>query len=233
MTPAQLQEQKEILHILIDEDWTPPAKKPQTNQKPTTRPGSAKTKQNTPAKTTTTQSPPATQKKTQTHSKLSLSPAQQLEMQQILNILIDDAGKDWKPRNKTVKPHAKQPNQKTSTRPTSAKPKAPIQKTTSQTPPATKQATVKSHKATTQQKPTSDQFTKPEALSPVLQLEAKQFFNILIDDAGKDWRPRNVTTWPWSPKNGSSPKTTHKAKVSSKPVAKKNTVSKVKAPTKS
>ncbi|CAK4127115.1 unnamed protein product, partial [Aphanomyces euteiches] len=72
MTPAQLQEQKEILHILIDEDWTPPAKKPQTNQKPTTRPGSAKTKQNTPAKTTTTQAPSATQKKTQTHSKLSL-----------------------------------------------------------------------------------------------------------------------------------------------------------------
>ncbi|KAH9140793.1 hypothetical protein LEN26_005259, partial [Aphanomyces euteiches] len=98
MTPAQLQEQKEILHILIDEDWTPPAKKPQTNQKPTTRPGSAQTKQNTPAKTATTQSPPATQKKTQTHPKLSLSPAQQLEMQQILNILIDDAGKDWKPR---------------------------------------------------------------------------------------------------------------------------------------
>ncbi|KAH9104651.1 hypothetical protein LEN26_014942 [Aphanomyces euteiches] len=233
MTQAQLQEQKEILNILIDEDWTPPAKKPQTNQKPTTRPGSAKTKQNTSAKTSTTQSPPATQKKTQTHSKLSLSPAQQLEMQQILNILIDDAGKDWKPRNKTVKPHTKQPNQNPSTRPTSAKPKAPIQKTTSQTPPATKQATVKSHKATTQQKPTSDQFTKQQALSPVLQLEAKQFFNILIDDAGKDWRPRNVTTWPWSPKNGSSPKTTHKAKVSSKPVAKKNTVSKVKAPTKS
>ena len=33
-------------------------------------------------------------------AKQSLTPAQQLEMQQILNILIDDAGKDWKPREK-------------------------------------------------------------------------------------------------------------------------------------
>ncbi|KAH9120396.1 hypothetical protein AeMF1_007427, partial [Aphanomyces euteiches] len=37
-----------------------------------------------------------------------MTPAQQLEMQQILNILIDDAGKDWKPRDKTNK----QPQQK-------------------------------------------------------------------------------------------------------------------------
>ncbi|KAF0710956.1 hypothetical protein As57867_005421, partial [Aphanomyces stellatus] len=34
--------------------------------------------------------------------KASLTPTQQLEQQQILNILIDDAGKDWKPRNKTA-----------------------------------------------------------------------------------------------------------------------------------
>jgi hypothetical protein len=32
----------------------------------------------------------------------SLSQVQQAEQQQILNILIDDAGKDWKPRNKST-----------------------------------------------------------------------------------------------------------------------------------
>ncbi|KAG9409996.1 hypothetical protein AC1031_018027 [Aphanomyces cochlioides] len=185
MSPAQLQEQKEILHILIDEDWTPPAKKPQTNQKPTTRPGSAKTKQNTPAKTATTQSPPVTQKKAQTHSKLSLSPDQQLEMQQILNILIDDAGKDWKPRNKTVKPHTKQPNQNPSTRPTSAKPRQKTQKATSQTPPATQKSTPAAHRPVPKMN-----------LSPAQQLEMQQILNILIDDAGKDWKPRNKTVKP-------------------------------------
>ncbi|KAG9409994.1 hypothetical protein AC1031_018025 [Aphanomyces cochlioides] len=155
----------------------------------------------------------------------SMTPAQQLEMQQILNILIDDAGIDWKPRNKTVKPHAftKRDSQKQGGRPTSAKPK---QKTPAQ------KATTHSPRPKTSSAATSRPVLKM-TLTPAQQVEMQQILNILIDDAGKDWRPRNVTTWPWSPKNGSSPKTTHKAKVSSKPVAKKNTASKVKAPTKS
>ncbi|KAG9410027.1 hypothetical protein AC1031_018061 [Aphanomyces cochlioides] len=190
MSPAQLQEQKEILNILIDEDWTPPAKTAKTqtkqaNQKPTTRPGSAKPKQNTPAKTATTQSPSATQKKAQTHSypKLSLSPAQQLEMQQILNILIDDTGKDWKPRNKTVKPHvfSKRGSQKLKSRPTSATPKqkTPTQKASTQSPPP-------------QTSSASTPRPAPKmTLTPAQQVEMQQILNILIDDAGKDWKPRN------------------------------------------
>ncbi|KAG9409956.1 hypothetical protein AC1031_017987 [Aphanomyces cochlioides] len=231
MSPAQLQEQKEILHILIDEDWTPPAKKPQTNQKPTTRPGSAKTKQNTPAKTATTQSPPVTQKKAQTHSKLSLSPDQQLEMQQILNILIDDAGKDWKPRNKTVKPHTKQPNQNPSTRPTSAKPRQKTQKATTHSPrPQTSSA------ATSRPVPKM-------TLTPAQQVEMQQILNILIGDTGKDWKPRNKKPHDMTKnkKHGAKPTSfTPKQKTPaqktfphSTPVAKKNTASKVKAPTKS
>ncbi|KAF0733236.1 hypothetical protein Ae201684P_010240 [Aphanomyces euteiches] len=229
MTPAQLQEQKEIPHILIDEDWTPPAKKAQTNQKPTTRPGSAQTKQNTPAKTATTQSPPATQKKTQTHSKLSLSPAQQLEMQQILNILIDDAGKDWKPRNKTVKPHTKQPHQNPPTRPTSAKPRQTTQKATTPSP-----------------RPQTTSTPRPVpkmTLTPAQQVEMQQILNILIDDAGKDWKPRNKKPHDMTKikKHGAKPTSfaskqktpAQKTSPQSKPVAKKNTVSKVKAPTKS
>ncbi|KAG9409952.1 hypothetical protein AC1031_017980 [Aphanomyces cochlioides] len=228
MSPAQLQEQKEILHILIDEDWTPPAKKPQTNQKPTTRPGSAKTKQNTPAKTATTQSPPVTQKKAQTHSKLSLSPDQQLEMQQILNILIDDAGKDWKPRNKTVKPHTKQPNQNPSTRPTSAKPRQKTQKATTHSPrPQTSSA------ATSRPVPKM-------TLTPAQQVEMQQILNILIGDTGKDWKPRNKKPHDMTKnkKHGAKPTSfTPKQKTPaqktfphSTPVAKKNTASKVKAP---
>ncbi|CAK4556677.1 unnamed protein product [Aphanomyces euteiches] len=230
MTQAQLQEQKEILHILIDEDWTPPAKTAktqtkQTNQKPTTRPGSAKPKQNTSAKTATTQSPPATQKKTQTHSKLSLSPAQQLEMQQILNILIDDAGKDWKPRNKTVKPYvlSKRGSQKLNSRPTSATPKqkTPTQKASAQSPrPQTSTA------ATSRPVPKM-------TLTPAQQVEMQQILNILIDDAGKDWKPRNKSA-PKQPiqkaaakKQGSKPA---KSTPAQKPTAQKAATPKAAAP---
>ncbi|CAK4305450.1 unnamed protein product [Aphanomyces euteiches] len=232
MTQAQLQEQKEILHILIDEDWTPPAKTAktqtkQTNQKPTTRPGSAKPKQNTSAKTSTTQSPPATQKKTQTHSypKLSLSPAQQLEMQQILNILIDDAGKDWKPRNKTVKPYvlSKRGSQKLNSRPTSATPKqkTPTQKASAQSPrPQTSTA------ATSRPVPKM-------TLTPAQQVEMQQILNILIDDAGKDWKPRNKSA-PKQPiqkaaakKQGSKPA---KSTPAQKPTAQKAATPKAAAP---
>ncbi|CAK4114216.1 unnamed protein product [Aphanomyces euteiches] len=98
-------------------------------------------------------------------------------MQQILNILIDDAGKDWKPRNKTVKPHTKQPHQNPPTRPTSAKPrqKTPTQKTSTQSP-----------RAQTASRPVPKM-----TLTPSQQLEMQQILNILIDDAGKDWKPRN------------------------------------------
>jgi hypothetical protein len=37
---------------------------------------------------------------TTTQRKSAMTPAQQLEQQQILSILLDDAGKDWKPRAK-------------------------------------------------------------------------------------------------------------------------------------
>ncbi|RHZ32304.1 hypothetical protein DYB37_010571, partial [Aphanomyces astaci] len=41
---------------------------------------------------------------------------------------------------------------------------------------------------------------KRASLTPVQQAEQQQILNILIDDAGKDWKPRNTSTWPWSPK---------------------------------
>ncbi|KAH9179390.1 hypothetical protein AeNC1_017343 [Aphanomyces euteiches] len=120
-------------------------------------------------------------------------------MQQILNILIDDAGKDWKPRNKTVKPHTKQPHQNPPTRPTSAKPKAPIQKTTSQTPPTTQKSTPAAHRPVPKMN-----------LSPAQQLEMQQILNILIDDAGKDWKPRNKSA-PSVPKHQAPNKTAKEA----------------------
>ncbi|RHZ42871.1 hypothetical protein DYB26_013781, partial [Aphanomyces astaci] len=57
----------------------------------------------------------------------SLTPVQQAEQQQILNILIDDAGKDWKPRDKTApkQPFKKPQHAKASQKPKSAPAKAP------------------------------------------------------------------------------------------------------------
>ena len=48
------------------------------------------------------QKTPAVAAKATLVKRASLTQSQQLEQQQILNILIDDAGKDWKPRNRST-----------------------------------------------------------------------------------------------------------------------------------
>ncbi|RHZ32303.1 hypothetical protein DYB37_010572 [Aphanomyces astaci] len=113
----------------------------------------------------------------------SLTPSQQVEQQQILNILLDDAGKDWKPRDKTRKQPvnaAKQQGGKQGHKTT------PVQKTTSKGP------TQKAVQPSVAAKPASaPALVKRASLTPVQQLEQTQILNILLDDAGKDWKPRD------------------------------------------
>ncbi|KAF0710612.1 hypothetical protein As57867_005488, partial [Aphanomyces stellatus] len=178
LTPAQQLEQQQILGILMDDagkDWKPrdktaskqPQQKPAAKQAPQKQAPKAQPQQAQKAPA------PAAAAKPALARKASLTAAQQLEQQQILNILIDDAGKDWKPRTKTA---PQQPFKKQNARPTSAKPgqkaqKAPVQ--------AAKPSSAPARKA---------------SLTPTQQLEQQQILNILIDDAGKDWKPRNKTT---------------------------------------
>jgi hypothetical protein len=106
-------------------------------------------------------------------SPAQLTAAQKLEQQQILSILLDDAGKDWKPRNKSRTSTLSGTHAcvgKTQHKPQQAKqsPKqAPVAHT--QAPVAHKQAPV-AHKAAP---------AKP--LTPAQQREQLEILSILID----------------------------------------------------
>ncbi|KAF0708415.1 hypothetical protein AaE_013222, partial [Aphanomyces astaci] len=126
----------------------------------------------------------------------SLTPVQQLEQTQILNILLDDAGKDWKPRDKTPK----QPVHKHAAKGGKQARKAPVpQKTGAQKANGVQNAQKSGAAPAVAAKP-APALVKRASLTPVQQAEQQQILNILIDDAGKDWKPRNISTWPWSPK---------------------------------
>ncbi|KAF0710572.1 hypothetical protein As57867_005495, partial [Aphanomyces stellatus] len=165
-SPAIEHERADILNILLDDagkDAPPRHKKGTTSQQ-------AKQSQvSKAAPVSKSVSPAAPTKPVQPAKRQSLTPAQQLEQQQILSILLDDAGKDWKPRNK-VSANKNQPkpvaNKTAAVRPSSAKPK------------------------------TATQVVQPRKvfLTPAQQLEQQQILSILMDDAGKDWKPRNKST---------------------------------------
>ncbi|RHZ03600.1 hypothetical protein DYB31_013352 [Aphanomyces astaci] len=149
----------------------------------------------------------------------SLTPSQQVEQQQILNILLDDAGKDWKPRDKTPK----QPIQKHAAKQKGGKQaqQAPVQqkaqKPAAQKGPVQKAAPVqnaqKSATAPVVAAKSAPALVKRASLTPVQQAEQQQILNILIDDAGKDWKPRDKT----APKQPYKNPAGQKAKTSQKP----------------
>ncbi|ETW01550.1 hypothetical protein H310_06205 [Aphanomyces invadans] len=219
LSQAQQLEQQQILNILLDDagkDWKPRDKKlkqPPAKQN-ANQMGSGKQApkaQTTPSKSqakSIPQSAPARSAKPATGPALvnraPLSQAQQLELQQILNILLDDDVKDWKPRDKTPKqPIAKKNSKQQNGKQTQ---KAPVKQ---QTQKAAAQNAASAQKAHQVQKPaTAPSLVKCAPLSQAQQLEQQQILNILLDDAGKDWKPRNQSAWPWSPK-ASTPTKSH------------------------
>ncbi|ETV90867.1 hypothetical protein H310_14426 [Aphanomyces invadans] len=135
--------------------------------------------------------------------RVSLTPSQQVEQQQILNILLDDAGKDWKPRDKTPK----QPIPKHATKQKGGKQqKAPVKQ---QKAAALKVPAQKAAPSQTAPKP----LVKRAPLTQAQQVEQQQILNILLDDAGKDWKPRNKT----APKQAFKKPAGQKAKAPQKP----------------
>ncbi|KAF0758403.1 hypothetical protein AaE_003954 [Aphanomyces astaci] len=117
----------------------------------------------------------------------SLTPVQQLEQTQILNILLDDAGKDWKPRDKTPK----QPVHKHAAKGGKQARKAPVPQKTGAQKAALVQNAQKSGAAPAVAAKPAPALVKRASLTPVQQAEQQQILNILIDDAGKDWKPRD------------------------------------------
>ncbi|KAH9147109.1 hypothetical protein LEN26_004789 [Aphanomyces euteiches] len=104
-------------------------------------------------------------------------------MQQILNILIDDAGKDWKPRNK--KPHDMTKIKKHGAKPTSfaSKQKTPAQKTSPHSTPVAKKNTISKVKA-----PTKSSVVKPDkplhrrrSLTDAQKREKRAIMEILLE----------------------------------------------------
>lgn len=115
---------------------------------------------------TTTKTMPAKKRNSAATRQTVTNPAAiQQERTEILAILLDDAGKDWKPRKKgtTVACH---------------------------TPHDLTLGTTQ-HRATTAPAKQS-QVSKPSpvTLTPAQQREQQQILSILLDDAGKDWKPR-------------------------------------------
>ncbi|RHY27930.1 hypothetical protein DYB32_006423 [Aphanomyces invadans] len=142
--------------------------------------------------------------------RVSLTPSQQVEQQQILSILLDDAGKDWKPRDKsTPVVVARVPSfHRLFVAPKQAVQTSAAKRNVSQkASQPSKQAAPVSQKA--QEKPAPGQAAKPATapaqtapkplvkrapLTQAQQVEQQQILNILLDDAGKDWKPRDKST---------------------------------------
>jgi hypothetical protein len=147
-------------------------------------------------------------KQTATRQAVS-SPATILqERTEILNILLDDAGKDWKPRNKSTShtTHSHSSSLDTSQhrptsakqRPVTAKPSTPTgAKNASKAPTKATTNTTVATKVTTNAKVTNKTTppkTTSKPMTPEQLREQQQILSILLDDAGKDWKPRNKGT---------------------------------------
>ncbi|RHY39440.1 hypothetical protein DYB38_013155 [Aphanomyces astaci] len=198
LTPSQQVEQQQILNILLDDagkDWKPRDKTRKQPVNAAKQQGGKQGHKTTPVQKTTSKGP--TQKAVQPSvatkpasapalvKRASLTPVQQLEQTQILNILLDDAGKDWKPRDKS---------------PTIVHwfhleliVRAPVPQKTGAQKAAVVQNAQKSGAAPAVAAKPAPALVKRASLTPVQQAEQQQILNILIDDAGKDWKPRDKT----------------------------------------